>query len=131
MSRLYWIGMYEARESTKWEWFFQVDLAPAIGYCTKRVVGEGMPTLLSYYRVMAIASIDVKTYSHVVAVPLRWPVVYLFIGQLPGQPGCAFIYPLLPACPPRFPVGNLYRRLCRCTRSLVLSECTCMCNFSY
>jgi hypothetical protein len=39
-SRLYWIGLYE--DSKKWEWFFQVDLAPGIGYCTKRVVGEVM-----------------------------------------------------------------------------------------
>ena len=42
-SRLYWIGQYEAL-SKKWEWFFQFDLAPAIGYSTKRVVGEGEHT---------------------------------------------------------------------------------------
>jgi len=34
---LYWIGLYE--ESNKWKWFFQVDLAPAIGYCAKRGAG--------------------------------------------------------------------------------------------
>jgi hypothetical protein len=39
---LYWIGLYEAQDSTKWKWFFQVDLAPKIGYATKRVVGEVM-----------------------------------------------------------------------------------------
>jgi hypothetical protein len=32
-SRLYWIGLYE--DSNKWKWFFQVDFAPAIGYCVK------------------------------------------------------------------------------------------------
>ena len=37
MSRLYWIGLYE--DSNKWKWFFQVDSAPAIGYCAMRVVG--------------------------------------------------------------------------------------------
>jgi len=30
---LYWISLYE--ESNKWKWFFQVDFAPAIGYCLK------------------------------------------------------------------------------------------------
>ncbi|KAN0136617.1 hypothetical protein V8E53_005664, partial [Lactarius tabidus] len=38
---LYWIGLYEERDSKKGEWFFRVDLAPAIGYCAKRVVAEG------------------------------------------------------------------------------------------
>jgi hypothetical protein len=46
--RLYWIGLYEAQDSKKWGWFFQVDLAPTIGYCTKCVVGEGKHTLPSY-----------------------------------------------------------------------------------
>ncbi|KAF8266039.1 hypothetical protein EI94DRAFT_242841 [Lactarius quietus] len=36
---LYWVGLYEGRDSKKLEWFFQVDLAPAIGYFSKRVVG--------------------------------------------------------------------------------------------
>ena len=40
-SRLYWIGLYEERDVKKWEWFFKVDLAPAIGYCTKRAVRGG------------------------------------------------------------------------------------------
>jgi len=38
---LYWIGLYEQRDAKKLEWFFRVDLAPAIGYCTKRVVAGG------------------------------------------------------------------------------------------
>jgi len=42
---LYWVGMYE--DSNKWKWFFQVDSAPAIGYCAKRVVG-GFVWLLFY-----------------------------------------------------------------------------------
>ncbi|KAH8988348.1 hypothetical protein EDB92DRAFT_1872102 [Lactarius akahatsu] len=41
-SSLYWIGLYEQRDT--WEWFFQVDLAPGIGYCAKRVVGGGNHT---------------------------------------------------------------------------------------
>ncbi|KAF8258978.1 hypothetical protein EI94DRAFT_1814222 [Lactarius quietus] len=39
---LYWIGLYEDRDSDKWRWFFQVDLSPAIGHCAKRVVGRLM-----------------------------------------------------------------------------------------
>ncbi|KAH9034190.1 hypothetical protein EDB85DRAFT_1021401 [Lactarius pseudohatsudake] len=35
---LYWMGQYEQRDSR----FFQVDLAPGIGYCAKRVVGGAM-----------------------------------------------------------------------------------------
>jgi len=35
---LYWLGLYE--DSIKWKWFFQFDLAPAIGYCAMRAVAE-------------------------------------------------------------------------------------------
>jgi hypothetical protein len=38
---LYWIGQYEPLRSSKWEWFFQVDLTPAIRYCVLRFVGGG------------------------------------------------------------------------------------------
>ena len=43
-SRLYRIGLYE--DSNKLKSFFQVDLAPAIGYYTMRVVGEGTYTYM-------------------------------------------------------------------------------------
>jgi len=33
-----WFGLYGT--SIKWKWFFQDDLAPAIGYCAKRAVAE-------------------------------------------------------------------------------------------
>lgn len=39
---LYWVGLYEGQDSKKWEWFFQVDLAPAFGYCTKCVIGAAL-----------------------------------------------------------------------------------------
>ena len=45
LARLCWIGLY--KDSDKWKSFFQVDLAPAIGYCAKRVVGEGTYTYMS------------------------------------------------------------------------------------
>ncbi|KAH9068043.1 hypothetical protein EDB83DRAFT_675603 [Lactarius deliciosus] len=44
---LYWIGLYEQRDAKKWEWFFQVDLAPGIDYYAKRVVGGGKHTHIS------------------------------------------------------------------------------------
>ena len=43
--RLYWVGQYEERHARKWEWFFQVDLAPGIVYCIKRFIGGGEHTL--------------------------------------------------------------------------------------
>jgi len=43
---LYWIGLYEEQSSRKWKWFFQFDLAPAIGYCTKRASGADEYTVL-------------------------------------------------------------------------------------
>ena len=43
--RLYWFGLYE--DSIKWKWLFQVDLAPAIGYCAKRAVAECKHTYTS------------------------------------------------------------------------------------
>ncbi|KAF8273217.1 hypothetical protein EI94DRAFT_1716153 [Lactarius quietus] len=42
---LYWIGLYEERSSKKWEWFFQVDLAPTIGYRAKCLGGEALGLL--------------------------------------------------------------------------------------
>ena len=48
-SRLYWIGLYE--DSNKWKWFFQVDLAPAIGYCVKRGVAVCKRTYIIFLAV--------------------------------------------------------------------------------
>jgi hypothetical protein len=53
-SRLYWIGLYEERDAKKWEWFFQVDLAPAIGYFTKRAVGGGQLTQIFDSRMVLV-----------------------------------------------------------------------------
>ncbi|KAF8260541.1 hypothetical protein EI94DRAFT_890234 [Lactarius quietus] len=43
---LYWIGLFEERDSNKWRWFFQVDLSHAIGYYAKRVFGGVMWPLI-------------------------------------------------------------------------------------
>jgi hypothetical protein len=81
MSRLYWVGLYEKQGSTKWKWFFQVDLAPKIGYVIKRVVGEGKHTLPSYHSVVVTAVLTRRrTYSHMAAVLLRWPDSRLLVG---------------------------------------------------
>jgi hypothetical protein len=52
---LYWVGLYE--DSKKWAWFFQVDLAPGIGYYTKRVVGEVMWLLFVFDGLLFISSL--------------------------------------------------------------------------
>jgi hypothetical protein len=91
-SRLYWIGQYEGH-AKKWEWFFQFDLAPAIGHGTKRVVGEGKHTQ------PCGASIDMneRTYSHGSAILPRRPVRRPLAEQLPRQPGCTSLCAALPA----------------------------------
>ncbi|KAN0127279.1 hypothetical protein V8E53_014883 [Lactarius tabidus] len=55
---LYWIGLYEEKHTNKWEWFFRADLAPAIGYCTKRIVGGAMGVLFSLRGTLAITSLS-------------------------------------------------------------------------
>jgi len=52
---LYWIGLYE--ESNKWKWFFQVDLAPTIGHCAMRVVGEFISLLFIFNGYPIFASV--------------------------------------------------------------------------
>ncbi|KAN0131777.1 hypothetical protein V8E53_010428 [Lactarius tabidus] len=54
---LYWIGLYEGQDSTKWKWFFQVDLAPKIGYGAKRVVGEVLWPLFFFDGLIVIFSL--------------------------------------------------------------------------
>jgi hypothetical protein len=38
---LYWIGQYESVYSTRWVWFFQVDLIRSIRCCVLRFMGGG------------------------------------------------------------------------------------------
>lgn len=54
---LYWIGQYEGY-TKKLEWFFQFDLAPLIGYCVKRVVGEVVGTLFFLDGLFVITSLS-------------------------------------------------------------------------
>ena len=51
-SRLCWIGFREQRNAKKWEWFFEFDLVPAIGYFIMRAIGSGKHThlLLAVWR---------------------------------------------------------------------------------
>ncbi|KAI9435757.1 hypothetical protein H4582DRAFT_1968557 [Lactarius indigo] len=79
---LYWIGLYEQENAKKWGWFFQVDLAPGIGYCAKRVVGGVMGILFSLRGTLAITSLSslpVFLLAHFVShVPVdAWLGVYV------------------------------------------------------
>ncbi|KAH9034544.1 hypothetical protein EDB84DRAFT_1486843, partial [Lactarius hengduanensis] len=79
---LYWIGLYEQRDAKKWEWFFQVDLAPGIGYYAKRVVGGAMGVIFSLRGALAITSLSslpVFLLAHFIShVPLdAWLGVYV------------------------------------------------------
>jgi len=79
---LYWIGLYEQQDAQKWEWFFQVDLAPAIGYCAKRVIGGVMGVLFSLrgtLMITSLSSLPVFLLAHFVShVPLdAWLGVYV------------------------------------------------------
>jgi len=60
---LYWIGLYEGRDSKKWEWLFQVDLAPAFSYCGKRVVGGILWPLLYDNSVPVFSSLGISLSS--------------------------------------------------------------------
>ena len=61
--RLYWIGLYEGRESNKWNWFLQVDLAAATIYGTKRIVGGGKHT----HMLPTVVLVLMRTNEHTVA----------------------------------------------------------------
>jgi len=54
---LYWIGLYEATCSKKWEWFFQVDLTPAICYSFLRFVGGVLGVIFALQGTLAITSL--------------------------------------------------------------------------
>jgi len=54
---LYYIGLYEPVCSERWEWFFQVDLVPAIGYGLLRFVGGVFGVLFALNGILAITSL--------------------------------------------------------------------------
>ena len=43
-SSLYWAGLYDERDLNKWQWLFQIDYAPAIGYGAKCMLATGKYT---------------------------------------------------------------------------------------
>jgi len=55
---LYWVGLYEDRDSKKGQWFFQVDLAPAICNFAKRFVGEVLWLLFCLDGLVLISSLS-------------------------------------------------------------------------
>lgn len=79
---LYWVGLYEAICSKKWEWFFHVDLTPTICYSFMRFVGGVLGVLFSLQGTLAITSlcsIPVFLFAHFIpriALDI-WLVVYI------------------------------------------------------
>jgi len=55
---LYWIGLYEPICPSNWEWFFQVDLIPAIRYCFLRFLGGVLGVLFTLQGTLAISSLS-------------------------------------------------------------------------
>jgi len=53
---LYWIGLYEG--SNIWQWFFQVDYAPAIGYCAKCMFGTVLWQFFCFHNLLPFWSLN-------------------------------------------------------------------------
>jgi len=68
---LYWFGLYE--DSNKWKWFFQFDLAPAIGYCAMRAVAECI--WLLFYDGWPVFALLVNL--------LNWLIAYVYACYFP------------------------------------------------
>jgi len=69
---LYWLGLYEG--SSKWKWFFQVDFAPALGYCAMRAVAEFIWLLFDLDGLPIVSSLINS---------LNWLFVYVSVCYLP------------------------------------------------
>ncbi|KAI9459827.1 hypothetical protein F5148DRAFT_274400 [Russula earlei] len=79
---LYWIGLYESECTERWDWFFRVDLAHAIGYCLKRFGGGLVGVLFALQGTLTITSLSclpvfILAYF-IPRVPLDiWLVIYV------------------------------------------------------
>jgi len=73
---LYWISLYE--ESNKWKWFFQVDLAPAIGHCAMCGLAEFICLLLFDF--------DGKPVFVILLCSLNWLIVFVNACYFPDAP---------------------------------------------
>ena len=119
--RLYWIGLYEGRESNKSNWFFQVDLAAATIYGTKRIVGGGKHTHVAFCG--ACINANERTYSRRGSVLLGRRVLldYLHHRGLDCLWGWSF-----PCLGYRLPHIRLH---CLCDHSQKNCRYACKCNF--
>src|SRR6266404_6815071 len=57
--RLYWIGLYEERRNSSWNWFFQLELAPPCGHFTNYLTTRGETLVLCW-----LCSVNESTHSH-------------------------------------------------------------------
>jgi len=79
---LYWIGLHETTHLRRWEWFFEVDLTPAICYSFLRFSGGVFGVLLAIEGTLAITSLcsfPVFLLAHIiprVSIDI-WLVVYV------------------------------------------------------
>jgi len=95
---LYWIGLYEAVEPPRWEWFLHVDWAPAIGFASKCFLGGVLQAFALYWEMLPFClfiGIPLLVFSRLakyytapinrngVDILLSWLLVALFIIVLP------------------------------------------------
>ena len=99
--RLYWIGLYEEEGPKKWRWFFQDDLAPAIGHCAKRFTGERKHARIS----PPLALVLTRTNDHTVLWVLFFLDGLIFIFSLSNFLGNLAVLLLVRFFPRDFSVG--------------------------
>lgn len=99
--RLYWIGLYEEEGPKKWQWFFQDDLAPAIGHCAKRFTGERKHAHISPH----VALVLTRTNDHTVLWVLFFLDGLIFIFSLSNFLGNLAVLLLVRFFTHDFPIG--------------------------
>ena len=128
-SRLYWIGLYEG--SNKWKWFFQVDLASAIGYCAMRMVGGGKHAYKFLSPCGASIDMNERICSRVAAIPLRLLFRLYLAGLAVVLHGWQSTFLRVPACPSQCGARACHWYCFLCGRSLARIPSTCMRNRPY
>jgi len=91
---LYWIGQYESVYSTRWVWFFQVDLIRSIRCCVLRFMGGVIGVLFAIRGSLAISwwrSAPVFLFAYLLqGVPRDlWLGIYYVMFTIPRENGFA------------------------------------------
>ncbi|KAI0298129.1 hypothetical protein B0F90DRAFT_830869 [Multifurca ochricompacta] len=79
---LYWIGLYETADVKNWEWFFHIDLTPAIIYSFKRFVGGVFGVIFALHGTLTVTSLSSLPFFLLAYLVPRvslnvWSVVYV------------------------------------------------------